>query len=146
MKHLVAGLLMACGSVGLALADMPSPTVSQTLQQLETDWANAIKDGDVDKVASYLADDWTGLAYDGKLITKKKLLADIKSGKDAATSVEMGPMEVKVLGKVAVVQGSDVEKSTTDGKDTSGKWVWTDVFEMRDGKWLAVRSQSAMLK
>jgi len=97
MKHLLAGLLMACGSVGLALADMPSPTVSQTLQQLETDWANAIKDGDVDKVASYLADDWTGLAYDGKLITKKKLLADIKSGKDAATSVEMGPMEVKVL-------------------------------------------------
>jgi len=55
-------------------------------------------------------------------------------------------MEVKVLGNVAVVQGSHTEKSTTNGKDTSGKWIWTDVFVKRDGKWLIVRSQSAMVK
>jgi hypothetical protein len=53
---------------------------------------------------------------------------------------------VKVLGNVAVVQGGDTEKSTIGGKDTSGQWVWMDVFEKRDGKWLAVRSQSAKVK
>jgi hypothetical protein len=55
-------------------------------------------------------------------------------------------MDVKVMGSVAVVQGSDTEKSTTKGKDTSGKWIWMDVFVKRDSKWVAVRSQSAKVK
>ena len=61
-------------------------------------------------------------------------------------SFDFGPMSVKVLGNVAVVQGSDTEKSTANGKDSSGKFVWMDVFAKREGKWVAVRSQSAMVK
>ena len=40
----------------------------------------------------------------------------------------------------------DTEKSITRGKDSSGKYVWMDVFVKRDGKWVAIRSQSAMVK
>jgi hypothetical protein len=43
------------------------------------------------------------------------------------------------------VQGSDIEKSVLNGKDTSGKWVWMDVFVKRQGRWVAVRSQSATI-
>jgi len=43
-------------------------------------------------------------------------------------------MEVKVLGNIAVVQGSDTEKSSMSGKDTSGKYAWMDVFVKRGGK------------
>jgi hypothetical protein len=45
-----------------------------------------------------------------------------------------------------VVQGSDTEKSMTKGKDSSGKYAWMDVFVNRDDKWVAVRSQSALVK
>ena len=45
-----------------------------------------------------------------------------------------------------MVQGSDTEKSSYKGKDTSGKWIWMDVFVKRDGKWVAVRSQDGMVK
>jgi hypothetical protein len=55
-------------------------------------------------------------------------------------------MDVKVLGDVTVVQGSDTERSVTNGKDSSGKWVWMDVFVKRGDTWVAVRSQSAMVK
>jgi hypothetical protein len=156
MKKLIGIVVMAVAGAGLALADTPAPAaaaaaakdpgVAQSLKQLEQEWSDAYKVGDADKVDSIVADDWIGISYDGKTLTKKKVLAELKAGKDKADSVDMGPMDVKVIGNVAVVQGSDTEKSTMDGKDTSGKWVWMDVFVKRDGKWVAVRSQSAMVK
>jgi uncharacterized protein (TIGR02246 family) len=155
MKKLVGTVLIVCAGVGLALADTPAPTmaaaakgpsVSQAIKQIEQDWTDAMKAGDADKIGQIVADDWTGLGYDGSKETKQSLLAGVKSGKDKADSVEFGPLEVKVLGSVAVVQGSDTEKSTTNGKDSSGKYVWTDVFVKRDGKWVVVRSQSTMVK
>jgi uncharacterized protein (TIGR02246 family) len=120
--------------------------VSQAVKQLEHDWEDALKAGDADKLGEILADDWMSIGYDGKRATKQEDLADVKSGKSKLESYELGPMDVKVLGNVAVVQGSDTEKSSTGGKDTSGKWVWMDVFVKRDGKWVVVRSQSALMK
>jgi ketosteroid isomerase-like protein len=155
MKKFVVTVLMVCAGAGLAFADTPAPTaaatakgpsVSQAIKQLEQDWTDAMKAGDVDKIGQLLADDWTGIGYDGGKETKQSLLAGVKSGKDKAESVENGPMDVKVLGSVAVVQGSDTEKSMTNGKDSSGKYVWMDVWVKHDGKWVAVRSQSAMVK
>ena len=153
MKTVFGSILIACAGLGVAMADTPAPAaaakgpgVSQSLKQLEQDWSDAIKAGDADKISEIVADDWVGLSYDGKIVTKKKILADLKAGKDKTDSIEMGPMDVKLLGNVAVVQGGDTEKSSMDGKDTSGKWVWMDVFVKRDGKWVAVRSQAAMVK
>ena len=119
---------------------------ADTIKQLERDWSEAQKTADVDKLGQILADDWIGLAYDGAMSTKKQALADVKSGTMKITSITMGPMDVKIIGNVAVVQGSDTEKSSLKGKDTSGKWVWMDVFVKQAGKWQAVRSQSAMVK
>jgi ketosteroid isomerase-like protein len=153
MNRLAGTILIVCAGVGVALADAPAPpaaakgpSVSETIKQLERDWTDAMKAGDVDKAGQIVADDWTGLGYDGSKDTKRSYLADMQSGKDKVESVEFGPMDVKVLGNVAVVQGSDTEKSTSHGKDTSGKWVWMDVFVKRDGKWVVVRSESAMVK
>jgi hypothetical protein len=67
----------------------------------------------------------------------------MKTGKFKLESFEFGPMDVKLLGSIAVVQGTNTEKSTSaDGKDSSGKYAWMDVFVKRDGKWVIVRSQS----
>lgn len=151
MKKLAAVVLSVCACAGLAFAQTQTPpakapSVSQIVKQLEHDWVDASKAGDADKLGQILADDWVGIEYDGSKSTKQSALADLKSGQSTLTSFEFGPMDVKVLGNVAVVQGSDTEKSTSKGKDTSGKWVWMDVFVKRDGKWMAVRSQSAMVK
>jgi ketosteroid isomerase-like protein len=151
MKKLIATVVLLCACVGLAYAQAQkapaaTPNVADAIKQLEQDWVDAMKAGNADKLGQILADDWTGLGYDGKKSTKQSYLADLKSGASKLESFEFGPMDVKVLGNVAVVQGSDTEKSTTNGKDSSGKWVWMDVFVKRGDKWVAVRSQSAMLK
>ncbi|MGC2463411.1 MAG: nuclear transport factor 2 family protein [Steroidobacteraceae bacterium] len=155
MKKLVGTILMVCAGVGLALADAPTPaaaaaakglSVSQAIKQLEQDWTDAMKVGDVDRGGQIVADDCAGTNYDGTKATKQSFLADVTSGKGKVESVECGPMDVKVMGSVAVVQGSDTEESMINGKDTSGKWAWMDVFVKSGGKWVAVRSQAAMVK
>jgi uncharacterized protein (TIGR02246 family) len=147
----IAGLaLLVIAGIAVAMAQAPAPSAkgpsaSQAVKQLEHDWIDAEKAGDADKLGEVLADDWMSIGYDGKRSTKQEVLADVKSGKSKIESFEFGPMDVKVLGNVAVVQGSDTEKSTQGGKDTSGKWAWMDVFVKRDAKWVCVRSQTAMV-
>jgi hypothetical protein len=50
-------------------------------------------------------------------------------------------VSARVMGNMAVVQGADDEKSSYNGKDTSGSYTWMDVFEKRGGKWVAIASQ-----
>ena len=83
-----------------------------------------------------------GIDFEGKSITKAEDMADMTSGASTTQSYEIGAMKVRVFGNTAVVTGSDTEKSTYKGKDSSGKYVWTDVWVMRDGRWQAVASQS----
>jgi uncharacterized protein (TIGR02246 family) len=145
---LVAAVLLVLACIGLAFAQAQAPpaqgpTVAEAVKQIEHDWVDAVKAGDADKVSEILADDWIGIGFDGTRETKKSHLAQMKSGTAKLESFEFGPMDVKVLGSVAVVQGSNSEKSTAvDGKDSSGKYAWMDVFVRRNGKWVIVRSQS----
>ncbi len=150
-QNLAAAVLMISACAGLTFGQTPTapakgPSVAETVKQLERDWMDAAKAGDVGKLSQIIADDWMSIEYDGKKESKQSMLADAKSGTAKIESFEFGPMDVKVLGGVAVVQGSDTEKSSTHGKDTSGKWVWMDVFVKRNGNWVVVRSQSAMVK
>jgi hypothetical protein len=150
IKSLVGSLLTVFIGT-LALADTQSPKsvvtprgecTAEILKSLERDWSHAEQVGDRGKIGQILADDWTGVNTEGSKLTKEQLIARLNTGRVTTNSVELGPMEVKVLGDVAVVQGSVFEKSATNGTFSSGEMVWMDVFMKRDGKWVAVRSQS----
>lgn len=54
-------------------------------------------------------------------------------------------MKVRVFGNTAVAVGSDTEKSTNHGKDSSGRYAWMDVFVRRNGLWEAVVSESTKI-
>ena len=151
MKKFAGTILLICVCVGLALAKTQTQapkaaSTAESVKQLEKDWLEAEKAGDTDKLNQILGDDWVAIGPDGKTETKQEFLANLKSGQMKMESFEMGPMQVKMVGGAAVVQGSDTEKSTSNGKDSSGKYVWMDVFAKRDGKWMAVRSQTALVK
>jgi ketosteroid isomerase-like protein len=155
MKKLAGALLLICASVGLvygqAMTMKPKaapagPSVSDAVKQLEHDWTDAMKAGDADKVAAIIGDDWVGIGPDVTTQTKAQFIASIKAGDYKITSSDFGPMTVKIVGGVAIVQGSDTEKSTTKGKDSSGKYVWMDVFTKRGDNWVAVRSVVALVK
>ncbi|MBV8143738.1 MAG: nuclear transport factor 2 family protein [Gammaproteobacteria bacterium] len=151
MTRTMAALLTICiGTTALAETSAPASTptttgesTAETLKRLERDWADAIQTGDTEQVGRILGNDWIEVSNDGKKLTREQLLAGMKSGRVKVESIKLGPLDVKLLGDVAVVQGSHVEESAANGQQLSGEVVWMDVFANRDGKWVAVRSQSA---
>lgn len=148
MKTFTASVLFACICVVLVLAVSPeaqsqNPTAVEALKQLERDTGDAMVAGDIDKLNQIYADDWATIGSSGKIFTKQSLLRDFRSDKDKLESFELGPMDVRVFGNVAVAQGSVKEKRSRNGKDTSGEFAWMDLLEKRAGKWVVVRSAAA---
>ena len=139
--------LVLCAAVG-APAQQPKgdsdSSVSQTLQAAEQAWLNAEKNHDAAAFEKLVSDDWIAITPDGKSQTKAERAAEIKTSD--VGSATLGDMKVRVFGFTAVVTGTDDEVTTKDGKKSSGHYVWTDVFVKRNGKWLAVASQTAQIK
>jgi len=118
--------------------------ISQTLQAMEQAWLNAEKNHDAAAFEKLVADDWIAMSPDGKSQTKAERAAEIKTGSTA--SATLGDMKVRVFGDTAVVTGTDDEITMANGKKSSDHYVWTDVFVKRNGKWLAVASQTALIR
>jgi len=117
-----------------------------TIKQLEQEMGNAMVAGDVDRLSQIYADDFATVGSSGKVITKETLLADFKSFHDKLEWFENGPIDVQVFGNVAVACARVKEKRSQNGKDTSGEFVWMDLLENREGKWVVVRSAGARMK
>jgi ketosteroid isomerase-like protein len=109
---------------------------------MEKDWVQAAIKKDTVATDRIIADDWIGVAFNGTTLTKADVLNDLKSGATASQAIELGPLKVRVYGDTAIVNGSSTEKSTWQGKDSSGHYVLVDVFVNRGGRWQVVSSQA----
>jgi ketosteroid isomerase-like protein len=138
MKMHIGAVLVTCVCVSLAFVQLPNtplkgPSVDDTVKQLEQDYGNAIQAADTDKLNQILADDWTNLGQTGELLTKQSFLSDLKSGKYKLVSFQIGPMYVKVLGNVAVVQGSVSE--TTEKRAPTSRFGWMSSRSAETNGW-----------
>ncbi len=139
-------LLSSCASTPPAPAPAAdakaasTENVEQALMQIERDWTDALMKHDAGALGRIIADDWSATTWDGQTFDKAKAIADLPSG--TTESVTLDPMKVRVFGDVGIVQGGDTEKSTYKGKDSSGHYLWTDVFVKRNGQWQPVASQT----
>ncbi len=131
--------LMLAGASGAALA---AEDVTKTLTDLEAKWSAAALTQDVKTVDQILAPDWVGRGWHGDQADKAKSLAEMKDPTGKVTAIKNHDVVVRSFGNVAVVQGFDTETSSTKGKDTSGTYSWTDVFQKRNGHWVAIASQT----
>jgi ketosteroid isomerase-like protein len=148
---LVGAVLCTAVCAGLVSAQPPKSaseagSVADTLKQLVQAFGDAIKDVDTEKFNQILAEDWASLGSSGRVLTREGFLSDLKAGAHKLESFQLGPLDVKLLGDVAVVQGTVTEKRTDRGQDTSGHGSFLDVFVKRGDKWVIVRSHSSWVK
>jgi len=140
MKKAFSIFLATLIFTGAAAAKDMSPA-EKKIVDLETTWSKAFVGKDIKTLSGIIADDWMGQEDSGKPTDKAALIGMVKTGDLTITKMTNRDLHVRIIGTVAIAQGSDDEKSTYKGKDTSGAYTWQDVFEMRGGKWVAIASQ-----
>jgi len=132
----------------VVLAEQPNaqfgePDAVTAIKEFENKLGEEMVANNIEKINKAYADDWATITSTGELFTKNALLQDFRSGNHKLRSFKDGPMNVQVLGDIAVVQTSVTEQRIQDGKDISGLFVFMDLLKKRRGKWLIVRTLAA---
>jgi ketosteroid isomerase-like protein len=112
---------------------------------LEEDYARALMEKDRAFLDRFYAEDWRGGNWMG-FWTRDTMLEAVLSERYVVKSMKVTDLQVRVFGDTAVVQGVDEEVTSVDGRDTSGKWAFTDVFARRGGRWVAVASHTSEVR
>lgn len=131
--------LMLAGTAGTAMA---AEDATKTLTDLEAKWSAASLTHDAKAVDQIVASDWVGRGWRGDQSDKAKLLKNVADKTSKTTAIKNHDVVVRAFGDIAVVQGYDDETGMEKGKDSSGTYSWTDVFQKRNGQWLAIASQN----
>jgi len=137
---------MAVVVATLSVQAQMGDSVEKQIIALEQKWAQAQKASDADAIAPMLADKFTIVFPDGKVMNKSQALDDTKKSK--MESVEASDMKVTSYGSVAVVTGVWNGKGTgSDGKPTDERDRFVDTWRKGpDGKWQCIASGNAAIK
>jgi hypothetical protein len=143
-RHIALGVLavlMVISGVlsGHAVAEDGNRQDRQQILSLEREWIQSYVANDAGPLQHIVADDFLGTEPDGKRVTKADLIAEMKGpGEVASDRLNEDDVTIRFYGATAVVNASESWK-LKDGK--SGRYIWTDVFVKRNGKWQVVASQ-----
>src|SRR5713226_5577483 len=129
-----------------AVAAAPSGkkmSVEAALKDNENRWEASYGAHDVSVAQSLVANDFVGVYWDGKVMSKSGVISEIKKDKDTYKSAKNEKLAVHSYGpNVAVVVGTAREKGTgKDGKAFDRAFRFTDTWMLRNGQWQCVASQ-----
>jgi len=131
-----------------AAAPSGKMSVEAALKDNENRWEASYPAHDVSVAQSLVANDFAGVYWDGKVMSKSGVISEIKKDKDTYKSATNEKLAVHTYGpNVAVVVGTAREKGTgKDGKAFDRTFRFTDTWMLRNGQWQCVASQVMKLK
>ncbi len=141
-------LVLALGLLAnTAAAKQKTETAEKTLANFEKDFAQSqiTKDAKLfARIEATMSDDfyWFDLT-NGSRANKADVLEGIKSPDYVVTAMNFPPFSIHIFGSTALVQGTNDAAGSFKGKPWSGTYVWFDVFEKRDGRWVWIVSQGS---
>jgi Domain of unknown function (DUF4440) len=108
------------------------------LWQAESDWAESLATHDASVLERILADDFIGVHADGTHYSKADAIREYRTQPSSYASNHLNQVEIRFYGHTAVAQGDESWKKK-DGR--SGKYVWTDTWVQREGRWQIVAAE-----
>jgi ketosteroid isomerase-like protein len=110
-----------------------NPDITE-LQRLNRDYIRAVQTSDVRRFDEILAEEFYCSNPDGSLVDRKAFLAQT-ARPVTISNLEAHDVLIRILGDVAIIHAR-TSYTLPDGRAGSGRY--TDVWQRRDGCWLAV--------
>jgi ketosteroid isomerase-like protein len=106
------------------------------VQALEEQWRTAQLAGDVAAMDKLLSDDYIGISMTGQVNTKAQQLDRVRSHKFVLSRLDLGEMQVKLVGSIAIVTSRAEVEGTSDGMPVKGTFRYTRVYQhLPSGEW-----------
>jgi ketosteroid isomerase-like protein len=132
--------------VAAVLAQTPTDDSAAVLRA-EHDGCVAYLQGDADKIASFLTDDYTLTNSKGEITAAGDDIEDAKSGRVHYDVFENYDMKVRVYGDhAAIVTGKTKIKGNAQGKPIDIVVQFTDTFVKESGRWRLAAGHVSRLK
>jgi Domain of unknown function (DUF4440) len=108
------------------------------IRQAESDWAESDVTNDVSVLERVLADDFMGVEIDGSHYSKAHAIQGYRTQPSEFASSHLHDVVIRFYGNTAVAQGSE---NWTKKSGISGRFVWTDTWIKRGGRWQIVAAE-----
>ena len=119
--------------------------VHKEIEELESQWRDAMLTNNVAAMERLLADDYLGISANGILETKADILATRRSGAVKLTQMELSDVKIRVYGDTAVVTSKVDVSGTSNGRDVSGHYRYTRVYNYRNGQWQIISFEASRM-
>lgn len=134
--------LVLVAATGASAAAQRVESDQQALIKLERDWNDAFYKKDVAFIESILAPEFTATYDDGSRGDRAKELALTKEFNQQVESAVQDDFTVKIFGNTAVVFFTLKLVGIKQGQRSELALSYTDIWVLRDGRWLCVSTQS----
>ena len=156
---LFSALLLTCGILAAqdpAQGSAPAPaqpavttTVSpevEQFQKIEDNWSNAINQRDQYGLELVLSPLFVDVSAVGDVTTRNQQVATLISGEDKSMHLSQRVITVRLLGDIAVINGTYVLHHKVNASQVDEKGVFTHVYERAHNGWLCINSQRTSLR
>ncbi len=113
---------------------------------LELAWNQAEIHRDVRAVDSFLGPDFLRVDNRGRLMNKAAYLAQVAAPNLEPSQIFNEEMKIQRYGDTAIIVSTYREAGMENGKRTSIRGRFTDVWVRREGKWMCVASQETLIR
>jgi ketosteroid isomerase-like protein len=115
-------------------------------QKIEDSWATAVNDRDQYGLELVLSPLFVDVSASGDITTRNQQVASIITGEDRTIHLEQRVITVRMLGDIAVANGTYSLHHKVPAGPVDEKGVFTHVFERTRGGWLCINSQRTVLR
>lgn len=122
-----------------------SPEVTQ-FQKIEDSWSDAVNRRDQYALELVLSPLFVDISAQGDISTRNQEVVQVISGQDKSLYLTQKVITVRMLGDVAVVNGTYTLHHRVNSGEVNEKGVFTHVFERMRGGWLCTNSQRTVLR
>jgi ketosteroid isomerase-like protein len=122
-----------------------SPEVTQ-FQKIEDNWSDAVNRRDQYALELVLSPLFVDVSAQGDVSTRNQQVVQVINGQDKTIALSQKVITVRMLGDVAVANGTYTLHHRVNAAEVDEKGIFTHVFERVRGGWLCINSQRTVLR